>query len=189
MSKDHGLTAPQLKFCQLLRSDPLRIASKSYMGAYPRCLKETTAEAAASRLLRNVKIIAYLAEKDSKSLARCEITADRVNEEKAAIAFFRIGDIFHPTGQLKAPHEMDAATQASVSSIEIEAKAVGKGEDREIVLISKVKMHNKVPLLDQLSKQLGQYEKDNLQQSGGMADLIAAVDGKTRGLPDPEDVE
>ncbi|MHC4158882.1 MAG: terminase small subunit [Planctomycetota bacterium] len=188
-NQDNKLTPPQLKFCQLLTCDPSQNATQAYLGAYPSCKKPETAKAAASRLLTNVNVKGFIDKHNEKSMAKYELTADRVNKEKAAIAYFKIGDIFHPSGQLKAPHEMDEATQSAISSIEIEAKAKGSGDDREVVLISKVKVHNKVAILDQCTKQLGGYEKDNAQKGTTMADLINAVDGKTRGLPPPEPEE
>lgn len=54
-----GLTDQRLKFCQLYHGDPEKNATKAYMGAYPKATLKA-AETAASRLLQNVKVQAYL---------------------------------------------------------------------------------------------------------------------------------
>lgn len=182
-----GLTEQQLKFTLMLRSDPERIVSKAYRAAYPSCKSVRAAETNGSALMRNHKVRLHLQKMDKKDLAKFDVTVDNVNREKSAIAFFDIRKIFTDDGALKHPQDLDDASAAAIASIEVEAKATGHGEDREIVVVSKVKFHNKVQVLDQLSRQLGQYEKDNDQKSGGMAELIAAVDGNTRGLPPPDE--
>ncbi len=50
------------------------------------------AAAAAARLLRNVKVAAYIAERMQERQKRTEVTQDRVIEELAAIAFAKATD-------------------------------------------------------------------------------------------------
>ena len=167
-----GMTDKQFAFCQLLRSDPDRIGWKAYKGAYPSCKTVAGAEVNASKLLRNTKVRLFLEEQDKESLARVEITVDMVNREKARIAFFNPKNLFHPTGELKKIHEMDDDTAAALVQLEIDIKPGDTKED-VLTLLAKVKWQNKVPVLDQLSKQLGQYEKDNAQKEGsGVVGLL-----------------
>jgi len=188
MSKKNtgGITDQQEKFCQLYTIDPERVSYKAYRGAYPSCKTDKAARAAAARLLTNVSILNRIAELDQPALDKYEITRDRVNKEKARIAFLDPRNLFHPNGIPKAMHELDADTAAAVADLNSE---VNTDQEGKLVVVTKVKMQPKVPVLDQLSRQLGQYEKDNLQQTGTMAQLMRMVDGETRGLPPKEEDE
>lgn len=67
-------------------------ATRAYLVAYPSVKKEQTAAAAGARLLRNVKVAAYIAERMEERQKRTEVTQDRVVQELAAIAFARATD-------------------------------------------------------------------------------------------------
>jgi hypothetical protein len=109
-----------------------------------------------------------------------ELTRERINEEKARICFYRIGNLVHKdTGIPKQLHELDEDTEAAIQGFEIERRMEGD----TVVIKTKVKMPPKAPVLDQVSKQLGMYDQDNRQKSGTMDELLDAVDGATRGLP------
>jgi phage terminase small subunit len=150
----------------LLRSDPERIAYKAYMGAYPRCKSARSAESSAHKLLRKAEIVAYIDKLDAKTYNSMEITADRVNLEKARLAFFDPRKLFHPSGAMKKIHELDDDTAAAISGFEVEIKKGGKEGDENVVsLVAKIKHERKGPILDQISKQLGMYEKDNEQKT------------------------
>lgn len=67
-------------------------ATRAYRVAYPSVKKEQTAAQAGSRMLRNVKVAAYISERMEERQKRTEITQDRVVQELAAIAFARATD-------------------------------------------------------------------------------------------------
>lgn len=67
-------------------------ATRAYKVAYPSVKKDETAAQAGSRMLRNVKVAAYIQERMEERQKRTEITQDRVLEELAAIAFARATD-------------------------------------------------------------------------------------------------
>lgn len=62
-------------------------ATRAYKVAYPSCKKEETINAAASRMLRNVKVKEYIDKRMKDREKRIEITQDKVIKELAAIAF------------------------------------------------------------------------------------------------------
>ena len=62
-------------------------ATRAYKIAYPKVTKDETAMAAASRMLRNVKVQEKIAERMKDREVRTEITQDKVIKELAAIAF------------------------------------------------------------------------------------------------------
>ena len=67
-------------------------ATRAYKVAYPRVKNDDVAAAAAARLLRNVKVAAYISERMQERQKRTEVTQDRVIEELAAIAFAKATD-------------------------------------------------------------------------------------------------
>lgn len=67
-------------------------ATKAYKAAYPSVKKDETAAAAASRLLRNVKVKAHLGKRIKDREKRTEITQDRVLNELAKIGFVDLAD-------------------------------------------------------------------------------------------------
>ena len=67
-------------------------ATRAYKVAYPSVKKDETAAQAGSRMLRNVKVAAYIQKRMEERQKRTEITQDRVLEELAAIAFARATD-------------------------------------------------------------------------------------------------
>lgn len=67
-------------------------ATRAYKVAYPRVKNDEVAAAAATRLLRNVKVAAYISERMKERQKRTEVTQDRVIEELAAIAFAKATD-------------------------------------------------------------------------------------------------
>jgi len=67
-------------------------ATRAYKAAYKNCRKDETAAAAGARLLRNVKVSAYIQERTEERQERTEVTQDRVVRELAAIAFARATD-------------------------------------------------------------------------------------------------
>lgn len=189
MGKIGKLTAAQAKFCSLLTSDPEQNATKAYMGAYLQCTKASVAKAAASRLLTNVNVRNRIEKFQAKTLDKYELTAERVNKERACLAYFNPKDLFDSDGNMIPIHEWPDEVAAAIESIQVEQRREGHGEEAEIYTVHKITWAKKAPIFDQISKVIGQYEKDNAQKSGGMSDLIRAVDGNTRGLPDPEDTD
>lgn len=67
-------------------------ATRAYRVAYPSVKKDETAAQAGSRMLRNVKVAAYISERMEERQKRTEITQDRVVQELASIAFARATD-------------------------------------------------------------------------------------------------
>lgn len=67
-------------------------ATRAYKVAYPSVKKDQTAAAAAARLLRNVNVQEYIAERMRERQQRTEVTQDMVVKELAAIAFSKVTD-------------------------------------------------------------------------------------------------
>ncbi len=74
----------------------------AYKVAYPSVKRDRTAQTAASRLLSNVMVVAYIKAKQTEIAAKYNVTHQRTLEEEACIAFaaisqaFKGGALLHP---------------------------------------------------------------------------------------------
>lgn len=126
----------------------------------------TAAAAQASVLLRNPKVKVALESAIAAQSERTHITADRVLQELAAVAFARVSKAFRPDGSLMPPHDMPPEEQAALAGIETEELFDGKGEERVQAGVSrKVKHWDKVKALEILAKHLGML-RDKVELSG-----------------------
>ena len=96
-------------------------ATRAYRVAYPSVKKDETAAAAAARMLRNVKVAAYIQERMQERQKRTEITQDRVLQELAAIAFAKATDyaeIKNECVRIKDTAELDEQQVRALAGIE-----------------------------------------------------------------------
>jgi phage terminase small subunit len=66
--------------------------ARAYRTAYPTCVNDKSAFVSSSRLLKNVKVAAYLEQRMKDRERRTEITQDAVLKELAAVAFSKATD-------------------------------------------------------------------------------------------------
>ena len=78
-----------------------------------------TAYVAASRMLRKVKVQALLKQLMEERQQRLDISADRILQQLARIAFFDPRKLFNSDGSLKNIAELDVDTAAAIAGIEI----------------------------------------------------------------------
>jgi phage terminase small subunit len=117
-----------------------------------------SAEACASKLLRNAKVLKFIQEKERKLTNKYEITAENLLREASALASSDIRKLFNIDGSPKSIHEYDDATAMAVKSIEIgemmsEGKVVGR--------VCKIKLWDKNSAQERLFKHLRLFDKDN----------------------------
>lgn len=101
-------------------------ATAAYMRAGYRA-RGNSAEAAACRLLSNVKVQEAIEQKQREVAKRCELTVENIVREAAAVAFSDIRRLFNTDGSPKPLNEIDDATAAAIPSIEI-AQMVADGK-------------------------------------------------------------
>ena len=138
--------------------------------------------------LRKPQIASLLEQKQSEIAARqderlaaMELTQARVQREIARIAFFDPRKMFHPDGRPKDVTELDDDTAACIVGLDVLEEWEGVGDDRVLVgHVKKYKIANKNAALDQASKILGMYEKDNEQKVPPLASLATAELHKLR---------
>lgn len=110
------------------------------------------------RLLENVGVKARIAELTAPVRKKYEITAVRVLEEIAKVAFFNTGAIIHVTPDGDPYISLDKATEndfAAIAEAQVEDFIVGRGDDARDVRRVKVKAHDKLKALELLAKHMG----------------------------------
>ena len=131
-------------------------ATRAYRVAYPSVKKDETAAVAAARMLRNVKVAAYIQKRMQQRQERTEITQDRVLQELAAIAFARATDF----AEVKSDRVIIKDT-AELTEQQIRAIA-GIKEGKFGI---EVKLNDKEKALELLGRHLGMF-KDRVEVSG-----------------------
>ena len=144
-------------------------ATRAYRKAYPSVKKDETAAQAGSRMLRNVKVAEYIAERKQARQERTEITQDKL----AAIAFARATDY----AEVKDDQVIIKDT-SGLSENQIKAIAGIKQSKFGIEL----KLNDKEKALELLGRHLGMF-KDRVEVSGleeektKLSDLIEQMRG------------
>ena len=148
------MTEKQKRFCDEYLID--LNATRAYKDAYPSVKKDETAAAAAARLLRNVRIQAYVAERQQARQRRTEITQDRVVRELAAVAFADVTEIASVSGgyvALRDTSELSEDQRRAIAGI------------KETQAGIEIKFNDKLKALELLGRHLGMF-KDRVEVSG-----------------------
>ena len=161
------MTDAQKRFCDEYLID--LNATRAYKVAYPKCKEDETANAASSRMLRNVKVQEYISEKQKEIEKRTEVTQDMVIKELAKIAFLDIRKLYTENGQLKNVADIDSDTAGAISSLETLEEYEGYGDDREkIGDTQKVKLLDKTKALELLGRHLGMFSDVNVNMKNAV---------------------
>lgn len=128
-------------------------ATRAYRAAYPNCKKDSSADAAARKLLGNTRIQTYITERMEERQKRTEITQDMVLQELAAIAFSKASD-YAKVVEKQATAEVDGNIIPLV------------GEDGEPILYRTVELELTDNLTEEQQRALGTIKKgrDGLEQ-------------------------
>lgn len=103
---------------------------------------------------------------------RTEITADRVLQEVAKLAFLDIAGAFNADGSLKALHEIDPDTRAALAGLEV---AEITGDEGQIVgRLKKIKLTDKTASLTLLMRHLGMLN-DKVKLQGDAENPLALL--------------
>ena len=131
-------------------------ATRAYKTAYPKTKKDATAAQAGSRMLRNVKVEAYIEKRMKDREQRTEITQDRVLKELAKIGFSNITDfvtIEGPYVKVKQTAEMPRDKLGVIAGIKEGANGI------------EIKLNDKEKALELLGRHLGMF-RDKVELSG-----------------------
>jgi phage terminase small subunit len=146
--------------------------TRAYKAAYPSVKKDETAKAAASRLLTNVNVKAYIQERQKEREKRTEITQDSVLRELALIAFAKASD-YARVVEKDAMVEVDGnmvpvldedGNQVKYRTVEpILTDDLTEDQKKAIAVIKKgrdgfeIKPYSKIQALELLGKHLGMF--------------------------------
>lgn len=137
------------------------------------------------RLLEDVEVKKLIAEGMAKRSQSTQITADRVLQELARVAFFDPRRLLNADGSPKSINELDDDTAAVLSGMDITEEYAGTGADRVFIgYTKKVKVSDKVAALGLAMRHLGMLN-DKLQVGGGM--VVTVKDYTGRKKPDAAD--
>ena len=156
-------------------------ATRAYLVAYPSVKKDETAKSAGSRMLTNVNVARYIAERMQERQQRTEVTQDMVIRELAAIAFARATDyveikssgaecmvVIKPTGGL-TDQQISAIAGIKEGANGIEIKLNDKEKALELLGrhlgMWNDKLDIKTPALDDSIKEMEAYF-EQLKASG-----------------------
>jgi len=161
---DKKLTTHQRRFCELRVIHPEWAAAECYRQAYPTCQSRQAAEVGASKLLRNPKVRDYLTELCTRVQDEVALTAGRVLQEEACLAFYDVGDLVNPdTGEIRPPHELPEYIRRAVVAVTITETRSATNPDL-VKTEYRYRFADKGKALERLSRYLGLYEKDNRQK-------------------------
>jgi len=119
-----------------------------------------TADVAGSRLLANVKVAAAIQEAMDKRSEKTGITAERVLEEIAKLAFCNLQDFYNENGSIKDIHELPRDVAAALSST--------KTNITEACAVQEIKLHDKKGSLELLGRHLKLFtDKTELTGANG----------------------
>jgi phage terminase small subunit len=110
-----------------------------------------TADSQASRLLKNDKVRAVIAARSRRALSKREITAERVLDEIAKLAFFDPRRFYDAAGGLIPIHELDEECGAALAGVNVTELYADKAP---IGQLRKIKFADKGQNLERLGRHL-----------------------------------
>jgi phage terminase small subunit len=133
---------------------------------------ERTAKSQGSRLLTDADVAAAIAAKQERRLEKLELTAERVLEELARIAFVDPRRLFTDAGTLRPISELSADDAAAIAQLDVLKQNVTAG-DGVMDTVHRIKFVEKIRALELLAKHFALLV-DRVQVSGD-ADLVARL--------------
>ena len=154
-------------------------ATRAYRKAYPNCKKDSSADAAARKLLGNTRIQKYISDRMEERQKRTEVTQDRVLQELAYIAFARVTDyatVKNNAVKIKNTDELTEEQIRAISGIKdgkfgIELKLNDKEKALELLGrhlgMWNDKLDIKTPAIDESIKEMEAYFEQQKESGSG----------------------
>lgn len=154
-------------------------ATAAYLRAGYKPKSDKIAAAAASELLGLPKVAAAVAERRVTLALKLEISAERVLQEYALVAFSDIGLILDFSGtdpRLRPACEITEEARRTIASLKATRHTEGAGDDALEVEVTEFKQWNKLDALAKLGQHLGLFvSKHEHSGPGGKAIPIEIV--------------
>lgn len=176
-----ALTEKQKRFANEYLADPELNATRAYQIAYPKVKKYETAAAAATRLLKNVNVAAYIEKRMKDREKRTEITQDMVLKELAAIGFAKASDyakviekqaVYTTKDGTRIPLCDEKGSPVMINDVKL--TLTDELSEEQVRAIAEIKQgkygievvqNDKVKALELIGRHLGMF-KDKLEVSG-----------------------
>lgn len=155
MAPPFGLTDQQRRYADgLLKGKTQRDA---YISAGYKA-RGATADAAAARLLRNVRVAAYLEHHRQKAQKKTEITVERVLRELAAIGFSNVEHYeTDEMGRLGLTSGAPRRAMRAVSSVKRKVRTYTSADGTETTVETEYRLWDKNTALANIGKHLGMF--------------------------------
>lgn len=135
-----------------------------------------TAEQQGPRLLGNVGVSQAIAAAQQKRADKLEITAERVLQELARIAFFDPRKLLREDGEPRALSELDDDTAAAIGGLETATERDRDGE--ESTFVRKYKIVSKDAALGLAMRHLGMLRDVTITAHTSLADLLKMAEAR-----------
>jgi phage terminase small subunit len=120
-------------------------------------------------LLANPNVASRVAEFRAPAMKAARLEIEGTLHQLACVLRSDARLLFRPDGSLIPVHELDDATAAAISSIELDAEGRPK----------KIRLWSKTDAIDKAMRHLGAYERDNAQRSENLAIQVVLVGAPT----------
>ena len=161
------LTEKEERFCYEWIAEPNQTKAALRAGYSPRRARQTGAE-----IMARPQVQAFIKQLQAEQRQRMKGIVERVQAERAAIAFFDPIDLFDADGNMKRLEDMPPEARRCIAGIEVSEIWEGSGEDRrQIGYLKKIKLADKSASLTALERMLGLYK----DEGGNLGDAILTI--------------
>lgn len=134
-------------------------ATDAYCKVYPKC-KRVSAYTLGPQLLQHPDVARIIREAEQKAMEKFNISAERIVQELACMAFLDIADLYNDDGSLKQLSEMPEEARRALEGIEVDELFDGFGQDREHVgRTKKLKVASKRAALQLLGETMALFKQ------------------------------
>lgn len=147
-----------------------------------------TAHVQGAQLLQRLNIQRAASVQGQRLLEKSGLTEERVLRFLEKSLFSDPRRLYNPDGTLKNIHELDDDTALAVQSLDVDQFYTGRGSKRSVAgATTKVRMMDKVALLDRAMRHMGLFERDNRQRQANMALQVVVGVGAATERREPDD--
>lgn len=169
MAKKKDLTILQQRFVDVLFAMPVPNQREAYLRVYnKRKVKPGSADVLSNRMLKKVKVAAYLNKLRAEATKLAIIDGVKVIKELGKLGFSNIQDFIDidEDGNIKfiSFDSIGRDKLAAVESIKVRTTTTGTGKSQSTTETTEFKLCSKEGALDKLGKHFGIFEKDNTQR-------------------------
>jgi phage terminase small subunit len=173
------LSEKQEQFCQQYVVD-FHVTNAAIRAGY----SVKAASTLGSKLVKNGKIQARIAELRANASAKTGISLERILDQLGAMAHVDPAEMYHPvTGDLLPIHEMPEHVRRCIQSIEVDEIEVN---GMKLGVTKKIKLAPREKAADMIMKHLGEYKKDNAQKQTNITVVVDIVDDDDPDQPTAE---